>query len=181
MPRPTSDYSWSQRAIPAVTRHAKRAQNYPACAGRSVPSPANETVLPDSARRYVFVLHPGVILMTVTRDILLHARLFSSSLSGHRQLSPRTGACLNISILGAGPGEEAGSTLRSCSLADVLQVNHPFIDPRTISTQRFNRGRSPFIVYTSRKINSRFKSRAASNVALASAFSKSQSNISPEM
>src|SRR6059036_2415460 len=55
-----------------------------------------QTILPNSTRRHLLVLDPGVVLVTVKRDIFFHARLLSSSKNPfHRQPTLTPGVALS--------------------------------------------------------------------------------------
>src|SRR5213594_764759 len=56
-----------------------------------------QTILPNSTRRHLLVLDPGVVLVTVKRDIFFHARLLSSSKNPfHRQPTLTAGVALSF-------------------------------------------------------------------------------------
>src|SRR2546422_3168057 len=55
-----------------------------------------QTILPHPPGAYLFVLNPGIVLVTVKRDIFFHARLLSSSRNlFHRQPTPTAGVALS--------------------------------------------------------------------------------------
>src|SRR5947209_14708215 len=75
-----------------------------------------QTILPNSTRRHLLVLDPGVVLVTVKRDIFFHARLLSSSKNPfHRQ--PTLTAGVALSYFHPDPAEREKNLL-------VRQINH---------------------------------------------------------
>src|SRR5438128_10394025 len=74
-----------------------------------------QTILPNSTRRHLLVLDPGVVLVTVKRDIFFHARLLSSSKNPfHRQPTLTPGVALSYFHPEAAPAaEETDASIHS--------------------------------------------------------------------
>src|SRR2546426_8856855 len=82
-----------------VRRRFQRHRRAPRAAGQRLPDRpwrVLQTILPHPPGAYLFVLHPGIVLVTIKGDIFFHARLLSSSRNlFHRQPTLTAGVALS--------------------------------------------------------------------------------------